>query len=111
MGCLGQVKIMAPRFFKRVGLGFSKELSTKYRSFDLIQLLHIRLHLWLELHCQCKICHAGVLVMRKYTEKRNTDGYTVILSIFYPSNIYGVFIVTVCEGVWLSFCLIHRIKE
>ena len=33
-----------------------------------------------------------VVVMQKYTEKRNADGYTVILSVSNPSpsNIYGV---------------------
>ena len=39
-----------------------------------------------------RCCHAGILVMRKYTEKRNADGYTVILSVSNPSpsNIYSL---------------------
>ena len=38
-----------------------------------------------------RCCLTGILVMRKYTEKRNADGYTVILSVSNPSpsNIYG----------------------
>ena len=37
-----------------------------------------------------RCCPAGVLVMRKYMEKQNTDGYTVILAFPIPflSNIY-----------------------